>query len=294
MARRCIRAAALAALVVSLCSSSAYAHAGNPKYESLVEGVSPKLSGFSVTVLNGDDRLEVVNHSSKTITIDGYNREPYLRMEPGGTVSVNLKSPAYYLNVDPTDTAPVPAIADAKAAPQWKVVEHDGRYQFHDHRIHWMATSTPQQVTDKSKRTKVTDWRVPLHAAGSNGAISGTLFWRGSAGGPPVGAFIGLVLIVLLGAASVVVVRRRRAAGTGDGDGGDATPGDGGDATPGGSGATPRDGGATPGGSDATPGGGAKPGDGTTPGGSGANPGGGAKPGGGDAKPRRGAPKEAW
>jgi hypothetical protein len=227
MARRCIRAVALATLVVSLCASSAYAHAGNPKYESLVEGVSPKISGFSVTVLNGDDRLEVINHSSKTITIDGYNNEPYLRMEPGGTVSVNLKSPAYYLNVDPTDTAPVPAIADAKAAPQWKVVEHDGRYQFHDHRIHWMATSTPQQVTDKSKRTKVTDWRVPLHTDGSDGAISGTLFWRGSSGGPPAGAFIGLALIVLLGAATVILVRRRRGEGGEGGEGGDVEGGGG-------------------------------------------------------------------
>jgi hypothetical protein len=264
MARRCIRAAALAAFAVSLCASSAYAHAGNPHYESLVDGVSPKISGFTVNVLNGDDRLEVINHSTQTITIDGYNKEPYLRMAPDGTVSVNLKSPAYYLNVDPTDTAPVPAIADAKAAPQWKVVGHDGRYEFHDHRIHWMSTATPQQVTDKSKRTKVIDWRVPLQTSGSDGAISGTLFWRGSAGGPPVGAFVGLALIVLLGAGSVVVVRRRRAAGTGDGDGGDATSdGDGGDATSGGGDAASK--------------------------GSG-----GAKPGGGDKKPRRGAPKEAW
>ena len=218
MARRCIRAAALAALVVSLCASSAYAHAGNPKFESLVEGVSPKISGFSVTVLDGDDRLELVNHSSETITIDGYNKEPYLRMEPDGTVSVNVRSPALYLNTDRTDTAPVPDSADAKAAPQWKVVEHDGRYQFHDHRIHWMSTSTPQQVTDTSKRTKVVDWRVPLHAAGSAGAISGTLFWRGSSGGPPAGAFGALALILLLGAGTVVLVRRRRGGDGGEGD----------------------------------------------------------------------------
>jgi hypothetical protein len=223
MARRIIRVVALAALAVSLCSSSAFAHAGNPNYESLVDGVSPSIPGFSVTVLNGDDRLEVVNHSSRTITIDGYSKEPYLRMEPGGTVSVNLKSPAYYLNVDPTDTAPVPAIADAKAAPQWKVVAQDGRYQFHDHRIHWMSTATPQKVTDKSKRTEVANWRVPLHSGGSDGAISGTLFWRGSSGGPPAGAFVGLALIVLLGAAAVVVVRRRRREGD-DGDGGGGPP----------------------------------------------------------------------
>lgn len=218
MARRTIRVVVLSALLSALCATQAFAHAGNPNYESLVEGVSPNIPGFSVTVLNGDDRLEVINHSTQTITIDGYNKEPYLRMAPDGTVSVNIRSPAYYLNNDRTDTATVPPIADAKAAPQWKVLEHDGRYQFHDHRIHWMSTSTPQQVTDKSKRTKVADWRVPLRSGNSSGAISGRLFWRGSSGGPPAGAFVGLALIVLLGGAAVVLVRRRRGEDGGDGE----------------------------------------------------------------------------
>ena len=167
-------------------------------------GVTPSIPGFSVVVLNGDDRLEVVNHSSKTITIYGYNQEPYLRMASDGTVSVNLRSPAYYLNNDPLGTAPIPASADAKAAPQWKVVATDGRYQFHDHRIHWMGAKNPPQVKDTSVRTKVAPWRVPLQVDGTNGAIGGTLFWRGSSGGPPAGAFIGLVLILLVGAATVV------------------------------------------------------------------------------------------
>jgi hypothetical protein len=216
MARRMLLVAALAAFVAALCAASAFAHAGNPNYESLVDGVTPRISGFSVVVLNGDDRLEVVNHSRQTITIDGYSKEPYLRMAPDGTVAVNVRSPAYDLNDSPTDTAPVPASADAKAAPRWKVVAHDGRYQFHDHRIHWMAKSTPQQVKDKSVRTKVVDWRVPLHAGGTDGQIAGTLYWRGSSGGPPVGAFVVLALFVLLGAAAVVVVRRRRHDGDGD------------------------------------------------------------------------------
>lgn len=218
MARRMLLAAVLAALAAGLHAPSAFAHAGNPNYESLVDGVTPRISGFSVVVLNGDDRLEVVNHSRQTITIDGYNKEPYLRMAPDGTVSVNVRSPAYDLNDSPTDTAPVPASADAKAAPRWKVVAHDGRYQFHDHRIHWMATSTPQQVKDTSVRTKVVDWRVPLHAGGTDGQIAGTLFWRGSSGGAPTGAFVALALFVLLSGAAVIVVRRRRRDGAGDVD----------------------------------------------------------------------------
>lgn len=211
MARR-ILAGALVTLASLFTATSAFAHAGNPNYESLVSGVKPAIPGFSVTVLNGDDRLEVDNASKSTVTIDGYNEEPYLRMAPDGTVAVNLNSPAYYLNQDRTNTAAVPAGVNPDAPPKWKVVEHTGRYQFHDHRMHWMGTSTPKQVTNKSVRTKIFDWQVPVHTASATGAIDGQLFWRGSSGGAPVGAFVGLALIVLLGGATVVLVRRRRAA----------------------------------------------------------------------------------
>ena len=213
MARRMILAPALAALAAALLASSAFAHAGNPNYESLVEGVTPSIPGFSVVVLNGDDRLEAVNHSQQTITIDGYSSDPYVRMAAGGTVSVNVRSPAYYLNNDRDGTAPVPDSADAKAPPQWKVVARDGRYQFHDHRMHWMGKNNPPQVKDTSVRTKIVDWKVPLHAGATDGAVTGTLFWRGSSGGPPAGAFVGLALLVLVSAAAVIVVRRRRRGG---------------------------------------------------------------------------------
>ena len=73
----------------------------------------------------------------------------------------------------------MPPSADAKAPPQWSVVARTGRYEFHDHRMHWMAKSVPQQVTDKARRTKIVDWQVPLQAQGKSGAIKGELFWRG-------------------------------------------------------------------------------------------------------------------
>ena len=210
MARRTL-AGAFVTLAALLTATSAFAHAGNPNYESLVSGVKPAIPGFTVTVLNGDDRLAVENSGKSTVTIDGYNAEPYVRMAPDGTVSVNLNSPAYYLNQDRTNTATVPPSVNADGPPKWKVVEHTGRFEFHDHRMHWMGTSTPKQVTDKSVKTKIFNWQVPVHTASATGAIDGQLFWRGSAGGPPAAAFIGLALIVILGGAIVVVVRRRRA-----------------------------------------------------------------------------------
>ena len=68
--------------------------------------------------------------------------------------------------------------------PQWKVVARDGRYEFHDHRMHWMAKNVPPQVTDKSKRTKIVDWkRARCTRGGATARSTATLFWRGSSGG---------------------------------------------------------------------------------------------------------------
>ena len=222
MARRTL-AAALVALAALIPATAAFAHAGNPNYESIVRGVTPSIRGFSVQVLNGDDRLAVANRGSSTVTIDGYNREPYVRLAADGTVAVNMRSPAYYLNQDRYSAGTVPASADPKAAPDWRVVERGGRFEFHDHRMHWMAKTVPTQVKDRSARTKIFDWKVPLRAGATAGAINGELFWRGSSGGPPAGAFAALAALVLLGAASVVVVRRRRA-GTATSGAGAAAP----------------------------------------------------------------------
>ena len=158
-ARRVLAAVALCALAAGITATSAVAHAGSPDYESLVRGVSPQIPGFKVEVLNGDDRLAVENSGTRTVTIYGYNRrpqDPYIRMSPGGKVEVNLRSPAYYLNQDRFSGAKVPASADPKAPPSWKVVERNGRYEFHDHRMHWMSKTVPPQVKDKAATSKLT------------------------------------------------------------------------------------------------------------------------------------------
>ena len=43
--------------------------------------------------------------------------------------------------------------------------------------MHWMSEGDPEVVKDKSVRTKVFDWKVPLEVDGRRGAIAGTLFW---------------------------------------------------------------------------------------------------------------------
>ena len=210
---------AAVALVALAAASTALAHQGNANYRSVIGRVTPGVAGVKLQVLNFDDRLALLNTSGKTVLIQGYNREPYARVLADGTVEVNQRSPAYFLNNDRNADIKVPASADANAPPQWKVVDRSGRFEWHDHRIHWMGQGLPPQVKDTSKRTKVFAWQVPVQVGATKGDIAGTLYWVPKpGGGAPVGAIAALVALVVLGGTAVVVVRRRRAVAAGADD----------------------------------------------------------------------------
>lgn len=205
---------AATACAVALPASPALAHQGNPNFRSIIDGVTPKVPGVSLEILNLDDRLLLTNRSKQTVTAYGYNGEPYLQIRPDGTVQVNRLSPATYLNSDRYGEASTPSFANAKAAPQWQTVDKTGRYEWHDHRIHYMAKGTPPQVKDKGKRTKVFDWKVPIAVGATKGDIAGQLFWQPKdTSGPPVGAIIAFVLLLGAGGAAVVTTRHRRRTG---------------------------------------------------------------------------------
>jgi hypothetical protein len=187
------------------------AHEGNPNYRSEIRTVSPALDGLSVSILNFDDRLQLVNRSGRTVTVTGYRNEPYVRVLGDGTVQVNRRSPTTYLNEDRFAQVEVPARADPKAAPDWRTVDRTASYEWHDHRIHWMSKSRPEKVADPEQRTRVFDWRVPIRVAGQPGVIRGELWWVPLPGdGFPLAAVLSLVAAVAAAAALVVVVRRRR------------------------------------------------------------------------------------
>lgn len=203
----------------------AVAHEGSADFESLIRRVTAPADGVRVQVLNGDDRLEIRNRSGKTLIVEGYEEEPYARLSPDGTVAVNERSSATYLNEDRQGETDVPDSADPRAAPRWRVISRTGRFEFHDHRFHWMAKGDPPVVRDKARRTKVFDWKVPLRIEGRPAAIEETLWWRGRDGATPAGAYVALGLIVLGAGAAVVVVRRRRRLAAGGGSGTDRDPG---------------------------------------------------------------------
>jgi uncharacterized protein YcnI len=205
----------LALTIVLLAAPAALAHKGNPNYLSQINSISPPLQGVHVEVVNRDDRLQLTNRSGKDVVVLGYQGEPYARIAGDGSVEVNLNSPAQYLNEERFGGVPIPANASKGAAPSWKKVSGSGRFEWHDHRAHWMGKGKPPMVKDENAKTKIYDWKVTIEEGGRAGAITGTLFWTPlPGGGAPMGAIIAGAAIVIALCLAVVLVRRRR---TGEG-----------------------------------------------------------------------------
>lgn len=183
----------------------------NFNYRSNITRVTPTVPGLSLEVLEFADRLLLRNHTGKTVTIYGYQGEPYARVLADGTTEQNTRSPATYLNTSFYGNVTVPASANPSAPPHWVVVDRTGQFEWHDHRIHWMSPLTPPQVKDKNKRTLIFDWRVPIRVGAQAGVVDGQLFWTPESSHASTVVIALGVAIALLGLSFALYVRRRRA-----------------------------------------------------------------------------------
>ena len=207
--------AATAAVLLLAGAPLAAAHQGNPNMRSAVTAITPETGGLTVTVLNNDDRLELHNTSGKDVVIAGYEGEPYARVLGDGTVEVNTNSEAFYLNDDRYGDVKVPE--NLGSEPKWKRLSKTGRFEWHDHRMHWMSRSKPPQVSDEDAKAHIFDWKVPLTVGGAQGRIDGTLDWVPlPGGGLPTGLIWGSAIVLILLCIGVFAIRRRRDAGPGE------------------------------------------------------------------------------
>ncbi len=227
--RRPLALASLAVLALTAAApTAALAHQGNPNMKSVVRALAPHVDGISLQVLGGDDRFQLTNRSKETVLVQGYDKEPYARITPDGTVAVNHNSPAYYLNNDRYGAVTVPKTASAQATPDWQVLDKTGVFEWHDHRMHYMSRDVPPIVKDKSQRTKIFDYNIPIKLGAKQGQILGTLWWApAKGGGAPTGAIVAFVVLLLGGVVAVVAARRRRGPGERDGEDGEGPGGDG-------------------------------------------------------------------
>jgi hypothetical protein len=171
------KALGVATLVACLVAASAQAHFDTAKlgYRSTIKEVKPPIPGVRAKVLYGDDQVWLENRSGKTVVIDGYRGEPYLRFAPEG-IFVNINSPAGYLNQDRYGKSTVPKSASPEAAPNWKQLAGGDVWAWHDHRIHYMSPAYPRVISAAPDRPhRVFDWQVPGTANGKRFFISGSL-----------------------------------------------------------------------------------------------------------------------
>jgi len=206
----------LVALAAAVIVPAAAAHGGGGAlgFRSSVRTITPAATGLKATVLDYDDRLQVTNDTAKTVIVLGYEDEPYL-MFRNGHVYRNARSPATYLNDDRFGQVQLPPQANAKAPPEWKELVDESRYDWHDHRIHWMSRTLPPKVqAHKNIAQHVFNWTVPITVDGKRAMIKGTLDYTPPAGGKF--PFLLIVPPVLLFCAAIVLWTIRRARRVGD------------------------------------------------------------------------------
>lgn len=182
----------------------------NYHYRSYITGVTPHVKGLDLQILEFADRLELTNRTGRTVTIFGYQGEPYARVLANGTAERNVRSPATYLNESFYADVKVPAIANPAAPPRWQVMDRTGFFEWHDHRIHWPTPTLPPQVKDQSKRTLIFDWQVPIEVGSQRGDIFGALYWVPEDSSTPTWLIVLGSIIVVGGLMFSFFVQRRR------------------------------------------------------------------------------------
>ena len=117
-----------------------------------------------------------------------------------GTVQVNTRSPAYYLNQNFYGDVNVPASASPTATPDWTVVDRTGQLRMArpSHPLDVPGAAAAGQ--GQGKRTKIFNWQVPIEVGATTGdrERSAVLGARGRHQ-DAVGAIVALVVIVLAG-----------------------------------------------------------------------------------------------
>lgn len=212
-AKRILVVGMAAAAMVLLATAPASADPATPtNYRSQVVYVEgPGVA--AVEIVGGDAFVRLTAVTGVKLEVLGYEGEEYILFDPDGTVYVNQRSPAKYLNDDRYANVELPAEADAEATPRWEAVSTDGTYSWHDHRTHWMSPTPPAVVgaSDGSQTVQIFDWTLPLRVDGEDGKIVGTLTWVPSTTGMPWFA-LSVVTLVAVAAGSMRMDARPRAA----------------------------------------------------------------------------------
>lgn len=169
--------------------------------ESVIESVSPELpQGVAVSVVGSDTfiRLQTEGHD---VLVEGYEKEPYLRISKTGVVQVNDSSMTTVLNSDRYANVDVSNFVRSDI-PKWRTIATDGIAMWHDHRSHWMSPKRPAVIDTKGT---VLTWDIPITVDGTVHSVRGSLYLRQQAT-----VLWWLITVVAIGLGVWAALRRRQ------------------------------------------------------------------------------------
>ena len=161
--------------------------------------VSRVPGALEAKVVDGDQRMWLRAPASETVIVLDYRGAPYLRFSAAG-VEVNHNSEMYYLNQTPFALKP-PAGLGPRTPPSWQAVSGGHAYEWHDGRLHALAT-----VALRPGEGFVGRWTIPIVVGVLAGTISGGL-WHA---GPPSIVWFWPIVVLLLCVLAAWRVRRPR------------------------------------------------------------------------------------
>jgi hypothetical protein len=120
--------------------------AGATDWRSEIVSVSPASDAMTVSIEGGDAFVRVAVDEGHEVVVEGYDGEPYLRIDATGDVFENRNSYATYYNTSRDGSGEIPPGIDATAEPDWKQIGDGGAWAWHDHRAHLMGNVPPPGV----------------------------------------------------------------------------------------------------------------------------------------------------
>ena len=157
----------------------------------------PATPQVHASIIGGDSFLELRVDRGTAVEVLGYRSEPFIRFLADGTVQENRTSASYFVS-KARQGAALPADFVDDAPPAWHTVATDGRYAWHDHRVHWMTDSRPP---GRHPGDVVLREQVPLLVDDVAVSIIVESVWMPAASRTPVwlGAIVGLAAGLLAG-----------------------------------------------------------------------------------------------
>jgi hypothetical protein len=150
--------------------AAAQAHgAVDPAASSYEARVSQVPQGTDAKVVDGDLRMWMAASPRTTVAVLDYRGAPYLRFDRRG-VFANQASSMWYLNQVPAQTPPLGLTA--RTPPRWQQVSSGRSYEWHDGRLHALASAARAPGA-----TLIGRWTVPLLVGGVPTAITGGLYY---------------------------------------------------------------------------------------------------------------------